>query len=135
MNVAKNNFDLFHFNINNTSTSSIALIKKKYRLRFLSNVVRFLMLIFNTSIMTLIFLKQNIVNFFLFTQKISKTLNYLSIFDLFKKNILNFIVLFNFNFFCSKLFNETFKTNYFRFLFSTRYQRFQILYSNFSSLN
>ena len=32
-------------------------------------------------------------------QKISKTLNHLSIFDLFEKNISNFIVLFNFDFF------------------------------------
>ena len=99
MNVAKNNFDSFYFNINNTSTSSIVSIKKKYRSRFLSNVVRFLMLIFNTSIVTLIFSKQYIVDFFLFTQKISKTLNHSSIFDLFEKNILNFIISFDVDFF------------------------------------
>ena len=68
LNVAKNSFDLFHFNISNTSTSSIILIKKKYRSRFLLNVVRFLMLIFNTSIVTSIFFEQFIVDFFFYAK-------------------------------------------------------------------
>ena len=84
LNVAKNNFDSFYFNINNTLTSSIVLIKRKYRLRFLSNVVRFLMLIFNTLIVTSIFFEQFIVDFSLFTQKISKFSNHLFVFDLFE---------------------------------------------------
>ena len=98
LNVAKNNIDLLHFNINNTSTSSTALIKKKYRSRFLSNVVRLLILIFNTSAVTSVFFEQHIVDFFLLTQKTSKTSNHSSVLDLFEKNTSNFIILLNFNF-------------------------------------
>ena len=100
LNVAKNNLNFLHNNTNNTSTSSTIFIKKKYHLRFLSNDVRFLMLIFNTLIITIVFFFEKlIVDFLLFFKKFLTTLNHLFVFELFKQNISNFIVLFNSNFF------------------------------------
>ena len=121
MNVAKNNSNFLYDNTNNTSTSSTIFIKKKYRLRFLLNDVRFLMLIFNTSIVTTVFFKKFIVDFSLFIKKISTTLNYSFVFELFEQNISNFIVSFNSKSFFSKLFNETRKTNCYQCLCSTQY--------------
>ena len=99
MNVAKNNLNFLYDNTNNTLTSSTISIKKKYRLRFLSNDVRFLMLIFNTLIITIVFFEKFIVDFSLFIKKISTTSNHFFIFELFEQDISNFIVSFNSKFF------------------------------------
>ena len=98
LNVAKNNSNFLHNNTNNTSTSSTILIKKN-RLQFLLNDVCFLMLIFNTLIVTIIFFKKFIVDYSLFIEKISITSNHFFVFELFEQNISNFIVLFNSIFF------------------------------------
>ena len=99
LNVAKNNLNFLYDNTNNTSTSLTISIKKKYRLRFLLNDVCFLKLIFNTLIVTIVFFEKFIVDFLLFFKKISTTSNHSFVFELFKQNISNFIVLFNSKFF------------------------------------
>ena len=99
LNVAKNNSNFLHNNTNNTSTSSTISIKKKYCSRFLLNDVCFLMLIFNTSIVTIVFFEKFIFDFSLFIKKTSTTLNHFFVFELFEQNISNFIVLFNSIFF------------------------------------
>ena len=120
LNVAKNNLDSFYFNINNTSTPSTVSIKKKYRSRFLSNVVRSLMLIFNTSVVTSIFFEQHIVDFFLFTQKTFKTTSHSSIFDSIEKSTLNFIISLDFNFFSFEVTQRNIQNRSFSiFIFST----------------
>ena len=84
LNVAKNNSNFLYNNTNNTSTSLTISIKKKYRSRFLLNDVYFLMLIFNTSIVTIVFFEKFIVDFLLFFEKISTTLNHSFVFELFE---------------------------------------------------
>ena len=126
MNVAKNNLNFLYDNTNNTLTSSTISIKKKYRLRFLSNDVRFLMLIFSTSILTTVFFEKFIVDFSLFIEKTSTISSHLFVFESFEQNISNFIVSFNSKFFFSKLFNETHKANRCRCSRLTQYQQLQI---------